>query len=83
MKLQYFETGYYAHNEQELCEIGNIWRMKFNDPKMIFTAAKHGHKPIIQHFIEVGGDINDALFVACYGGHIDIAQDMISRGANF
>lgn len=61
-------------------EIDNILN-EFNQP-MVIVASSRGKLKLLRFFIENGAKYDNALFVACSNGHLEIVKYLLLKGAN-
>ena len=58
----------------------NQWAEMLQGP--LELAARHGNRDLVQKLIEAGVPIGDALHEAVAGGHGDVVNDLLDKGAS-
>ncbi len=56
--------------------------MNFNYDYALQDVCRLGYTQYIDYYLNLGANINRGLYGACEGGHIDLVELIIEKGAN-
>lgn len=82
------EVKYYLTSMSDITEL-NSDKCKDNGYSALALAVKNGHREVAKVLMWADADVNatnnaqqSVLFIACWANRVDIAKDLIDRGAD-